>query len=107
MHDGITVKLGAEPFVVPPLTLKQLKKHKEALTRLRSLGDIPTPEQVDDLIQVTHSALVRNYPDMTPDRLEDLVDVVNLGPLFFAIMGQSGFTKKPAGQDGEAGEMAP
>ncbi len=104
MHDGTKVTMGGREFILPPLTLKALRSLGPKIKLLSSLADVPTPEQVDVMVELVHASAVRNYPEITPDDLLELLDLGNLTEVFPAVMAASGL-KKRMGGDGQ-GEVA-
>lgn len=75
-HEGVQITLGGRTFVLPPMTLAMRKK--EMATR-RTLG-----ENYDDLaeqellLEVMVETLKRNYPALTKEELEPVVDFPEL-----------------------------
>jgi hypothetical protein len=103
MIDGITVKMGGKEWVVPPLTLKQLRKLEPKLAGLNQ-GMSPTDMKgLDDVVEILHAALSRNYPELTSDEVEDLVDMGNFLQAIQAVMGISGLKKSG---EAEAGSLS-
>jgi hypothetical protein len=88
--DGVEVKLGGKKLTVPPLSFKLLRKYQEKLATLGNLSNIPTPTQVDVVIDVMLEAIQRNYPDYTKDELESNLDIGNMKEVFHAVMSVSG-----------------
>jgi hypothetical protein len=95
--EGQTLKLGDREFVVPPLNWKRIRKLLPVLERIRSVGPVMVREfteaMLDDYIEVIYEAVSRNYPEVTRDELEDLVDLVTAPQVFMAVMGQSGLAQ--------------
>ena len=91
---GKSVTIGDRSFVVPPIALGKLK---ELLPRLGAFNfDDPTkidPEALDTVTELTLAALNRNYPDLTRDQLEELLDLGNLAEVIGVVTGQSGLVK--------------
>jgi len=87
--EGVKLTLGGREFVVPPLSFKALRELTPRWPELTGMGDVPTGEQIDVVLGVVHSALIRNYPDLTLEDLEDLVDLGNLPKCLMAAMGAS------------------
>lgn len=88
--DGVTIRMGGRDWIVPPLTLGQMKR---LLPRLRSLRDGLVDADADDIdtvVDLVAAALQRNYPEMTPARVEDLVDMGNSRNVMNAILTGSG-----------------
>lgn len=88
---GIKVTIGGKDFIVAPLNLARIKKLRTELEAVQGFkgSKTLTDEQINIYVSIIHSALTRNYPDMTREEVEDMVDLVNLGPIFQAIMGIS------------------
>lgn len=103
-HAGITVNIGGTDYVVPPLTLgaiKRLMPKIEAMATSLAADGKMRPESMDSIVEVVHAALLRNYPDMTLQELEDMLDVKNIADIMQAVLGVSGLERKAAGS-GEA-----
>lgn len=92
--EGIPVQIGGTEFVVPPLTLGQLRRLRPALDAVSAIvsGDL-TNEQIDQVAEVVHAALSRNHPEISKESLLDLLDLGNMGVIFQAVMGVSGLKK--------------
>jgi hypothetical protein len=102
-HEGARLVLGGREWIVPPLTLRQLRRLQPMFATLGRIGPIMAVEQIDALIEITQAALSRNYPDITGDALADLIDLGNAAGVIRAIAGVSGLA--PAG-DASAGEAS-
>lgn len=100
--EGVKLNLGGREFVAPPLNFKALRKFTPQLAVLSKMGDVPTAEQIDVVLDIVHTALVRNYPDLNRDDLEELLDLANLAKALEAIMGASGLERT----SGEARALA-
>lgn len=105
LHEGVRIELGGRAFVMPPLTLKHLRIHGGVIRSLGDLKGIPSDQDVDGIVTLIHAALSRNYPELTREEIEDLVDVTNLAPTFQAMVGQSGLTR--VAKDAASGEVTP
>ncbi len=91
IHDGIIVHFAGSDWVVPALSLGQLKKlipHFQALQ-----GGQFSIEQIDSSLQVIHAALSRNYPALQLEDVEDLVDLAIMPILMDAILWASGLVR--------------
>ncbi|MEO5355456.1 MAG: hypothetical protein H7835_19895 [Magnetococcus sp. XQGC-1] len=90
-HDGVTVHFAGSDWVVPALSLGQLKKlmpHFQALQ-----GSNFSVEQIDSSLQVIHAALSRNYPALQLEDVEELVDLASMPILMEAILRVSGLVR--------------
>ncbi len=97
--DGELIKIGGKEFVMPPLNFGRLKKLKPELEILRAADNCNTLENevLDAEITIIHSALTRNYPDITREQVEDLIDLRNVHSIMPAVMAQSGLVKREGG----------
>lgn len=89
--EGIDVKIGGTKYVVPPLSLKQVRTLEAKINTAQEITGLPTEEQHNALVDVVHAAISRNYPDMTRDELEDSLDLANLRTVMLAVFSVSGF----------------
>lgn len=101
---GINLVLGdGETYVLAPLTLGAIEDMQDAIS---SVGDDLSPAAVKAIIDVAHSSLKRNYPDMSRNEARELIDIANMMSVFEATMDVSGLKRK-ALEEGEAkGEAA-
>ncbi len=92
MFEGIEVKFGENTYIIPPLSLGQLrgaarellKKHDELVLANDLFGSM---ELRGKLI---HLALTRNYPDLDQEIVFNYLDMGNLDRLWAAVLGASG-----------------
>lgn len=108
-YDGVAVRLGARDWIVPPLNLRQLRRLSPKFALLGSVGAGMGDEQIEALIEIAHASLARNYPDLTPDQVAELIDLANAGALVKAIVGASGLVQVTARapRPTDPGEIAP
>jgi hypothetical protein len=100
MIPGVKINLGGDEYIVPPLNFRQLEKHSKLLDELPEVlatGEVKRQWQI--ILTLALAALSRNYPELTLEKLKDIIDLGNLGPLTEAVMGQAGFK--------ESGELMP
>jgi hypothetical protein len=101
MIPGITVRMGGREWTIPPLTLGQLRR---LMPKVRQLSDINAQmgeTQIAVLVEIVTAALQRNYPDITTETVENLLDLGNSGPVLTAVLTGSGLTQ-PVPRAGEA-----
>jgi hypothetical protein len=88
MIDGIKISLGGEDYIVPPLNFRLLKKFDEDIRSMRDLSASTDPMgELVRMVPVITAALQRNYPDLTEDRVMDLLDLGNYRNVFEAALG--------------------
>jgi hypothetical protein len=95
MFEGITIKVGGEDMVLPPLNWKAAKRfYKDIIS-----GDINDPEKAIDLMpEMLHVALARNYPELTQAELEDTITPGELLAAIPQLLAVSGFIQAQAGE---------
>jgi hypothetical protein len=101
--DGVSVRMGGRDFTIPPLTLGMVKRLAPQLEKMGGAdpASISGPEAADACVTVIHAALKRNYPELTQDEVEELLDLGNMQKVTHAVMGISGLI--PSGEaQGEA-----
>jgi hypothetical protein len=95
MIPGMAVAMGGQDWIVPPLTLGQLRRLMPKVRKLTEIGASMGETQVAVLVDIVTAALQRNYPEMTPERVENLLDLGNAGSVLNAVLTGSGL--KPGG----------
>jgi hypothetical protein len=96
--EGEEIQLGGEKYIVPALSLGQVKRLEKELESLFLIEGMPTPEQIDNALTIFLAAINRNYPAMTLEDLLDLVDTGNLISIMKAVMRTSGLVGKGEGK---------
>jgi hypothetical protein len=107
---GKPIDFGEVILYVPPLKLKQLPEALKlieesvaasAAAEVRansgeqiSLSDPSRMAQMQASLKIVHMALVRNYPDITMDDLEGIIDLVTLDEAMEAVLAMSRITVK-------------
>jgi len=95
MIPGVAVAMGGQDWIVPPLTLGQLRRLMPKLRQLTEIGASMGEAQINVLIDIVTAALQRNYPETTPDKVENLLDLGNASTVLNAVLTGSGL--KPGG----------
>jgi tRNA-dihydrouridine synthase len=97
MIEGYKLTLGGTEYVVPPLNIKQIRTMKDDIDNLRitNSGDI---DSFSNGLRVIQAAMSRNYPEITFEQLEEIIDLGNYKNVVLAIMGQSGLIQKGEAQ---------
>ena len=90
---GTTVTIGAEKYVVPALSLGQLRNG--ILPMLREHDKLIAEDKTFDAMEIRGKvileALRRNYPDFDETKLFDFLDMANTQQIWLAVLGASGF----------------
>ena len=101
---GINLVLGdGETYVLAPLTLGAIEDMQDAIN---GVGTELSPAAIKAIIDVAHSSLKRNYPDMTRNDARELIDVANMMDVFEACMDVSGMKRKALAEGEAKGEEA-
>ncbi len=102
---GSVISMGGRDWTVPPLTLGQLRRLMPKVRELTTVGAGMGEEQVGALVEIIVAAMSRNYPDLTAEILEDLLDLGNANTVLLAVLTGSGLkqgeTIAVASQSGE------
>lgn len=101
MIPGIAITMGGREWVVPPLTLGQLRRLMPKVRQLSEIGAQMGETQIAVLVEIVAAALQRNYPDATAEAVENLLDLGNAGVVLNAVLTGSGLTP-PVPSPGEA-----
>ena len=100
MIPGTAVIMGGREWTVPPLTLGQLRRLMPKVRQLSEIGAEMGEAQIGVLVEIVAAALQRNYPDVTPEMVEGLLDLGNAGTVLNAVLTGSGLTlrARPPGE---------
>jgi len=101
MIPGVTIAMGGRDWLVPPLTLGQLRRLMPKVRQLTEIGVSMGEVQIGVLVEIVASALQRNYSDATADVVENLLDLGNASTVLNAVLTGSGL-KLHDGRLGEA-----
>jgi hypothetical protein len=87
---GVKIGMGDAEWIVPPLTLGMMRRLLPQVMRLKDFGADMGGDEIDVIVELVTAAMRRNYPDMTADRVEELVDLGNARHVVQAILFGSG-----------------
>ncbi|MGH7116307.1 MAG: hypothetical protein ACREE9_17660 [Stellaceae bacterium] len=106
MIPGVMVAMGGQEWTVPPLTLGQLRRLMPKVRQLTEIGAQMGETQIGVLIEIVAAALQRNYPDMTPETVETLLDLGNAGTVLNVVLTGSGLRprEQPPGEAAAPGQ---
>jgi len=109
MIEGITINLAGQDYVIPPLNLRGVKQCKADIARMTSVTKNSDPlnaERFEAVCRIVHAAMIRNYPDVKLEELEDMLDLGNMNDTIEAVLAQSGL-KHHAEDAPPSGEAQP
>lgn len=105
MFAGIPIQLGDEEYLVPALSLSQVKSLRSsfvAMEQLRgqaqSIADEKFSELLDLAVPIIHAALTRNYPTVTQESLYNLLDLDTMNQCVEAVLSASGLKRVRKGE---------
>ena len=90
MIPGVTITMGGRDWLVPPLTLGQLRRLMPRVRQLTEIDASMSEVQIGVLVEIVAAALQRNYPDATAEMVENLLDLGNAGAVLNAVLTGSG-----------------
>ena len=102
MVPGVTIAMGGRDWVIPPLTLGQLRRLMPKVRQLTEIGASMGETQISVLVEIVAAALQRNYPEATADMVENLLDLGNASAVLNAVLTGSGLKLR----DSRLGEVA-
>lgn len=88
---GITLELGGDNYVVPPMPLGALELLQD---RIEAFTGGLDKQSVSTVIDCLHAALKRNYPEKTREDVAGLVDVGNMQDVMLTVMDVSSMRRK-------------
>ena len=94
MIDGVKVMMGGKEWTVPALNFKQVRSLEPKL----AASTEPGFDTLGFTVEVVQMALSRNYPELTVDEVEEMIDLRNAPELFRVVMGQSGIVEASPGE---------
>ncbi len=106
LYEGTDIFMNGKVWTVPGLSVKQFRKFYGVLARSIPLAKDATVEEqaaainesLDERLPAVLAALQRNYPDLTQDQLEDMLDAANVVPIVQAISKGSGLRPAKPGE---------
>ncbi len=102
MIEGVEMKVGRRLLVIPALNFRSLKRLAPQLGVLAAIDQgstaAITDEQYAAMLDVVHAAILRNYPNMSREQLEEDFDLGNAAKIVRAVMTGSGLTQSGEGK---------
>lgn len=100
---GQVVELQNMKVIMPPLNFvafrrkgaaKKLDQIIQSTQNISADGGFDIPDEVfDNVVELTHMAISRNYPDITLDEIEEGLDFDNMQGIIQKLMVQSNLAK--------------
>lgn len=100
-RGGRWVLIGDEEYRIPPLAFAGIADLMDDVEALRNMGPRPSPEQMVTVAKIVHAGIRRNYPSMTLDDVNDMLDFSNYDAILSAVLNISGFQKTAVPPSGE------
>lgn len=96
MIPGASINFGGTDYTVPPINLRIAYGMEEQIkTICKPEGDVDFAEYVPAASGILFALLQRNYPEMTRDAFNDLIDLPMLRPIMNGMLQISGYTSRP------------
>jgi|SRR5579862_399426 len=105
-YDGLPVFMAGKAWIIPGLSVRQFKKFFPVMAKATSIPEGASIEEtgrilnesLDERLPVILAAMQRNYPDLTQDQLEDMIDANNVPAIMRAISSGSGMRPAKPGE---------
>ena len=100
---GIEVQLGWYTYTIPPLLLEHVRRAfteglMDKIAKVEQAGGVMTAgslDALDAIQQLTLWSIKRNYPEMTLEKVSEILDVGNQWEVQSAIFKLNRFTTRP------------
>jgi hypothetical protein len=96
-YEGVPVYLNGRNYIIPSLSVKDLKLHYDTMTSSATEG-IKLSEVVENFFPVILSAIRRNYPEVTLENLYDWIDLNSFPKVVGAIRAATGLETTTTGE---------
>ena len=106
MIPGATVKFGDTDYTLPTINLR-ISYLPEMDVLCKPDGEVSFGEYVKAASVVLFALFQRNYPDMTRDQFDDLIDLPMIKPVIKGMMQLSGYVASPLEPKAEAVSAPP
>ena len=96
MIPGALINLGGTEYTVPPINLRiSFAYEAQIKTICQPDGAVDFAEYVDAAGTILFALMQRNYPDLTRDAFNDLIDLPLLRPIMSGMLQISGYVARP------------
>lgn len=102
-YEGEAIRIRGKEYIVPGLSLGQIERYADKIESISAGSGKLSKEMVEAVIEITHAAISRNYPEIKPEDIKDMLDMRNMKTVLEAVMGASGLIKGAAGGNGAKG----
>lgn len=99
-RGGEWITLGGEQYRIPPIAFRAVQELEEEVRGLAAMGQRPTPAQMGTVAKIVQSAMARNYPSITVEQVDEMLDLGNYQDVLSAVLSVTGF-KKAGAESGE------
>jgi hypothetical protein len=91
---GIALTMGGRDWTVPPLTLGQLRRLMPKVRQLSAISATMDEDHIGTLVEIVAAALQRNYPEITTQAVEEMLDLGNAASVLSAVLSGSGLKSR-------------
>jgi hypothetical protein len=96
MIPGASINFGGVDYTLPPINLRISFAFEEQIkTICKPEGEVAFADYVDAAAPILFALFQRNYPDMTRDQFNDIVDLPLLRPVMNGMLQVSGYAPRP------------
>lgn len=94
MIPGALIKFGDTEYTVPPINIR-ISYLPEMDVICKPEGEVPFLDYVKAASTVLFALFHRNYPDVSRDQFDDMVDLPLLRPIMSGMLQVSGYAARP------------
>lgn len=96
MIPGAILTFAGTDYTVPPINLRIGFAYKDQLEAVcKPEGEVPFSEYAEAAGSILFALFQRNYPDMTRDAFNDMIDLPVLRPIMNGMLHISGYVARP------------
>ncbi|KZC23545.1 hypothetical protein RHOFW104T7_13160 [Rhodanobacter thiooxydans] len=96
MIPGASINFGGTDYIVPPINLRVAYGMEEQIkTICKPEGEVDFADYVLAASAILFALMQRNYPDLSRDSFNDLIDLPMLRPIMAGMLQISGYAARP------------
>jgi hypothetical protein len=98
-YRGVAIWMDGKEWIVPALSVRQFRDNYAKLTTpVGEVSNENVQEQFDRFVPIIGLALRRNYPELSDEKLFDMLDLSTFKEAIYAVQAASGLRAKEAGE---------
>jgi nitroimidazol reductase NimA-like FMN-containing flavoprotein (pyridoxamine 5'-phosphate oxidase superfamily) len=92
-YDGMPVVIAGKTYILPAMSAKTARRHWERIEKMQQPAGLPLVDQLDLTADLVHECLLRNYPELARNVVDDHIDVSNYAELSAMVFGRGAWLR--------------